>query len=271
MLYCTKSVLLHCKHKKGKTEQCNFYAIPCLHFFVKTILFVLLFLPGEALSSHFINQGKSADINQNFHKQQKSESLFSLPERDSTINKIEKLNSSLFFSFYRASTDSFRSNNISGINYTMMDHVKKLLSNSTIRRTQAFSTGKYRIQQRGEGFSNTLLQNQKSHLYYQRNYPTSTRLYSAMPDATDAKTTLETKANEGDANVKTETPSIVDESIVSQVEVPSLQKPKEEHSLYENLVRRLYMTNLFNPVKLGLENTIKLHEVLGSPMNNVSE
>jgi len=46
----------------------------------------------------------------------------------------------------------------------------------------------------------------------------------------------------------------------------------QEWSNYERLVRKLYMTNLFNPVKLGLENMDKLHKLLGSPMDqpNVS-
>lgn len=39
---------------------------------------------------------------------------------------------------------------------------------------------------------------------------------------------------------------------------------------YERWVRRLYQTNLFNPVKLGLQNIQDLHNALGSPMNNVS-
>ena len=40
-------------------------------------------------------------------------------------------------------------------------------------------------------------------------------------------------------------------------------------SEYEQLVRKLYMTNLFNPVKLGLENMNRLHEALGRPMDQV--
>ena len=40
-------------------------------------------------------------------------------------------------------------------------------------------------------------------------------------------------------------------------------------SNYERLVRQLYMTNLFNPVKLGLENMDLLHKALGSPMDQV--
>mmetsp|Transcript_9623 Transcript_9623/g.16371 ORF Transcript_9623/g.16371 Transcript_9623/m.16371 type:complete len:556 (-) Transcript_9623:11-1678(-) len=44
-------------------------------------------------------------------------------------------------------------------------------------------------------------------------------------------------------------------------------KEQREWSNYEKLVRKLYMTNLFNPVKLGLENMEKLHKAIGSPMD----
>lgn len=44
-------------------------------------------------------------------------------------------------------------------------------------------------------------------------------------------------------------------------------KEEREGSNYEKLVRKLYMTNLFNPVKLGLENMDKLHKAIGSPMD----
>ena len=43
-----------------------------------------------------------------------------------------------------------------------------------------------------------------------------------------------------------------------------------KYTPYERWVRRLYQTNLFNPVKLGLQNIQDLHDALGSPMNNVS-
>jgi len=36
---------------------------------------------------------------------------------------------------------------------------------------------------------------------------------------------------------------------------------------YEKLVRRLYKTNLFHPVKMGLDNIHQLHRALGSPMD----
>lgn len=44
----------------------------------------------------------------------------------------------------------------------------------------------------------------------------------------------------------------------------------KHHSEYEKWVRRLYATNMFHPVKLGLENMHLLHELLGSPMDDVS-
>jgi hypothetical protein len=43
----------------------------------------------------------------------------------------------------------------------------------------------------------------------------------------------------------------------------------DKYTLYEKWVRRIYMTNMFNPVKLGLENMHKIHELLGSPMDSV--
>lgn len=41
-----------------------------------------------------------------------------------------------------------------------------------------------------------------------------------------------------------------------------------DYTLYERWVRRLYKTNLFHPVKLGLTNMEKLHAALGSPMDD---
>ena len=48
-----------------------------------------------------------------------------------------------------------------------------------------------------------------------------------------------------------------------------MEDEAEEWTNYERLVRKLYMTNLFNPVKLGLENMDKLHGLIGSPMDRV--
>jgi hypothetical protein len=42
-----------------------------------------------------------------------------------------------------------------------------------------------------------------------------------------------------------------------------------QYSGYEKWVRRLYATNMFHPVKLGLDNMRQLHQLLGSPMDDV--
>ena len=47
-------------------------------------------------------------------------------------------------------------------------------------------------------------------------------------------------------------------------------KEADSYSGYEYWVRRLYQTNMFNPVKLGLTNIVRIHELLGSPMDDVS-
>ncbi len=44
----------------------------------------------------------------------------------------------------------------------------------------------------------------------------------------------------------------------------------KQPTLYEVLVRKLYMTNMFNPVKLGLKNIEQLHHLMNNPMDRVS-
>jgi hypothetical protein len=43
----------------------------------------------------------------------------------------------------------------------------------------------------------------------------------------------------------------------------------KKHTDYEKCVRRLYMTNMFHPVKMGLTNMNQLHEIMGKPMDDV--
>ncbi len=43
-----------------------------------------------------------------------------------------------------------------------------------------------------------------------------------------------------------------------------------QYTPYEQWVRRLYQTNLFHPVKLGLTNMEELHELLGRPMDKLT-
>jgi len=45
---------------------------------------------------------------------------------------------------------------------------------------------------------------------------------------------------------------------------------QRNYSDYEKWVRRLYMTNLFHPVKMGLTNMQQLHDIMGNPMDDVS-
>ena len=44
---------------------------------------------------------------------------------------------------------------------------------------------------------------------------------------------------------------------------------ENKYSDYEKWVRRLYMTNMFHPVKMGLTNMMELHKLMGAPMDDV--
>lgn len=58
-------------------------------------------------------------------------------------------------------------------------------------------------------------------------------------------------------------------STLPVTENPGVMSSNSEHTDYEKWVRRLYMTNLFHPVKMGLDNVEKLHELVGTPMDDV--
>jgi folylpolyglutamate synthase/dihydrofolate synthase len=49
--------------------------------------------------------------------------------------------------------------------------------------------------------------------------------------------------------------------------MPEKDSQGKPYTLYEKCVRRLYLTNLFHPVKLGLQNIERLHNALGNPMD----
>lgn len=38
---------------------------------------------------------------------------------------------------------------------------------------------------------------------------------------------------------------------------------------YSSLLNRLYKTNLFNPVKMGLDNIIKINKLIGDPIRGI--
>jgi dihydrofolate synthase / folylpolyglutamate synthase len=58
---------------------------------------------------------------------------------------------------------------------------------------------------------------------------------------------------------------IIDDDMINNNSSSSTKNYTE----YEKWVRRLYATNMFHPVKLGLTNIIQLHEAIGNPMDRV--
>lgn len=52
-------------------------------------------------------------------------------------------------------------------------------------------------------------------------------------------------------------------------DVSSARNGSVSYTEYEKWVRRLYATNMFHPVKLGLTNMRRLHKLLGDPMDDV--
>jgi len=92
------------------------------------------------------------------------------------------------------------------------------------------------------------LQNQTKELHHRDNF---SRLFSTQ-----------SKSNE---NTSIYTPP--DPERLAQL-IPGMdEKTGRKYTLYEKCVRRLYITNLFHPVKLGLQNMEELHAALGNPMN----
>lgn len=89
----------------------------------------------------------------------------------------------------------------------------------------------------------------------QRSYISSTRIFAST-------------MNQSNSNSNISAPSSSQKQSISSNSTTT--KEEETWSDYERLVRKLYMTNLFNPVKLGLENMDRLHKILGSPMDKVS-
>lgn len=66
------------------------------------------------------------------------------------------------------------------------------------------------------------------------------------------------------------TPLNQQSSSVSEImAVDTNNTEKEQFTPYEQWVRRLYQTNLFHPVKLGLQNMQSLHDLLGRPMDKL--
>lgn len=69
-------------------------------------------------------------------------------------------------------------------------------------------------------------------------------------------------------STSTPVPSVLAEEELTSCKSNNNNNNNNSHSIYEEMVRRLYMTNLFHPVKMGLQNIEQLHEALGSPMDD---
>ena len=93
----------------------------------------------------------------------------------------------------------------------------------------------------------------------QRSYSASSSLFANNVDAPSS------------SSQKRYTSSNTSSSHKHKPQIIEGEEESENWSNYERLVRKLYMTNLFNPVKLGLENMDRLHKILGSPMDQVSD
>jgi len=59
-------------------------------------------------------------------------------------------------------------------------------------------------------------------------------------------------------------------SAIPEIMAVDSKETKRQFTPYEQWVRRLYQTNLFHPVKLGLQNMNELHELLGRPMDKLT-
>ena len=73
-----------------------------------------------------------------------------------------------------------------------------------------------------------------------------------------------------DATSSRSTTAVSHKFSVPAMEVETTTTDGIQYNDYERWVRRLYATNMFHPVKLGLENMRLLHKLLGNPMDDVS-
>jgi hypothetical protein len=91
----------------------------------------------------------------------------------------------------------------------------------------------------------------------------------------DAGTTpTSTSASLSPSNTNIDTKHPTKSSSLSKFSVPAMDTDTTSNDVsytgYERWVRRLYATNMFHPVKLGLENMRLLHKLIGNPMDDVS-
>lgn len=85
--------------------------------------------------------------------------------------------------------------------------------------------------------------------------------------STDSKFTLQRQLSTSD---ETENPYGKSSSFSVPAMGTDLVEDGSDYSLYERWVRRLYATNWYHPVKLGLQNMQQLDKLLGNPLDDVS-
>ena len=102
-----------------------------------------------------------------------------------------------------------------------------------------------------------------------RRHLSSTTQQQQQHEGEDTGTTSTSTTN---TNIDTKHPT--KSSSLSKFSVPAMDTDSTSNDVsytgYERWVRRLYATNMFHPVKLGLENMRLLHKLIGNPMDDVS-
>lgn len=104
-----------------------------------------------------------------------------------------------------------------------------------------------------------------------RNLSSTTQQQQHEDEDEDTGTTSTSTTNTN-TNIDTKHPT--KSSSLSKFSVPAMDTDTTSNDVsytgYERWVRRLYATNMFHPVKLGLENMRLLHKLIGNPMDDVS-
>ena len=223
-------------------------------FVVKSTLLFLFFLPTEAFCTLGTDRSRLVLSSSNKKAQAQKGSIPKAVSKDRKVEADLKTHTHTFAAFAAFAVEK---SNARSCSFTpILDHTHTML-NSIIKVISA--------QRR-----NSIIQgvrNRRPHSFLLA----SSQLPSATATATATSRQYATRlfSSSNMSEVPIVSTSISDNESAATF-TPSSEKDGKQHTLYEELVRKLYMTNLYNPVKLGLENTVKLHEVLGSPLNNVS-
>jgi hypothetical protein len=100
-----------------------------------------------------------------------------------------------------------------------------------------------------------------------RHSTTSTRLFATDSDRNNIDKRANLPFSVMDKGIERFTAAIQQNAGANGTATVTSNDKRSSVSDYEMWVRRLYATNLFHPVKMGLENIQQLHEVRGNSMN----